>query len=249
MSDAAILSAGHTYAFLRPKLFVSVKTEKVAKDLLEKASKSRGTSGKLAVIDSALATLHSKIIKKDWDGAFMILAALTLFNEFEDYWPMWDDGKRIELTNKAYGASLVTVLHALKKDGRLDVSHFPGLETTLKGAATWGEEMKSISCNSDYDLVCKAIGARLFRKSEADVASEKARLDAWLATRSQEEQGEFYRMIQEEAEDPNGEDSDEEDESEPWHSGGSELEEDMKRKDFVLARVWKDYRDYLDRRR
>ncbi|KAJ7498661.1 hypothetical protein FB451DRAFT_1016821, partial [Mycena latifolia] len=199
--------------------------------------------GKLALIDSTLALLHSKILKKGWDDAFTILEALTLFNEMESYWPMCDDGTRVVLTNKVYGACLVTVLHALKKDSRLNASHLPGLETTLRQAAKWGEEMKSISCNSDYDLVCKAVGARLFQKSEADIASEKARLDGWLASRTKEEQDEFHRRVQEDAED---EDEEEEDESEPWHSGGSEVDEDAKNNDFVLPRIWKEYKDYLD---
>ncbi|KAJ7129392.1 hypothetical protein C8R44DRAFT_872666 [Mycena epipterygia] len=243
MPAATTVPEGYTYAFLQPRCFVSVKAEKFARDILDKA-KTRGAYGQLALVDSALGTLHSKIAKKDWDGAFTILEALTLFNEFESDWPTVDDGERVDLTNKVYGASLVTVLRALKKDGRLDVSHFPGLETTLRKAAEWGELMKSISCDSDYDLVCKALGARLFQKTEADITSEKARLDAWLASRSQEEQAEFHRMVQEKAED---EDEDEEDEStEPWHAGGSEVDEDVKNKDFVLSRVWKQYKDYLD---
>ncbi|KAJ7653480.1 hypothetical protein B0H17DRAFT_1147069 [Mycena rosella] len=238
MSDA-IFPADHTYAFLRPQFFVSIKGEKIAQDLLEKAE-TRGAYGKLALIDSMLAMLHSKILEKDWDGAFTILEALTVFNEMEAYWPMCDDGKRVLLTNKVYGASLVTVLRALKTEGCLDVLHFPGLETTLRHAAQWGEEMKSISCDSDYNLVCKAIGARLFQKSEADIISEKARLDAWLTRRTKEERDEFNRMVLEKAED------EEEEEEGPWHAGGSELEEDVKNNDFVFPRVWKEYKDYLD---
>ncbi|KAJ7752760.1 hypothetical protein DFH07DRAFT_518115 [Mycena maculata] len=235
--------AGYTYAFCRPRFFVSVKVHEVARNLLGKAQ-TRGTYGKLSLIDSSLATLHSKILKKEWNEAFTILSALTLFNEVEDDWPMLDDGKRVALTNKVYGASLVTVLRALKKEGRLDILNFPALETTLREAAGWGGLMKDISCNSDYDLVCKAVGARLFQKSEADIASEKARQDAWLASRSQEDQDEFHRMMREEAEDE--EDEDEGDESEPWHSGGSEFDEDVKSKDFDLSRVWKEYKAYLD---
>ncbi|KAJ6539614.1 hypothetical protein B0H19DRAFT_1269914 [Mycena capillaripes] len=246
VDNAAVCPPGYTYAFLQPKYFVSIKGEKMAKNLIAEANFLR-IYAKLALIDNTLAILHSKIVKKDWDAAFPILETLALFNEMEDDWPMCDDGKRVELTNKVYGASLVTVLRALKKDGRLDVSHFPSLETVLREAADWGSEMKSIGCESDYDLVCKATGARLFQKSAADAATEeKARLDAWLASRSQEERDEFQKMRREEAEDPNGEDSDEEEDAGLWHAEGNESEEDMKHDDFVLSRVWKEYKDYLD---
>ncbi|KAJ7094521.1 hypothetical protein B0H15DRAFT_829887 [Mycena belliarum] len=239
----ATFPADHTYAFLRPKYFVSVKAEKIATDLLEEAD-TQDAYGKLALIDTTLATLHAKISENSWPDAFALVAALTLFNEIESYWPMCDDGKRVVLTNKVYGASLVTVLRALKHDGRLDAAHFPGLETTLRQAAAWGAEMKGISCESDYDLVCKAIGARLFQKSEADIAAEKARLDGWLASRTEEERREFHRQVEEDAEDED-EDEDEGDEK-PWHAGGSELDEDAANDDFDLSRVWKAYKAYLD---
>jgi hypothetical protein len=119
---------------------------------------------------------------------------------------------------------LVTVLRALKKNIAASMS---GLETSWREAAKWGEQMKGISCNSDYDVVCKAFGARLFQKSEADAAWEKAQLEGWLASRGQEDQA-FHRMFKEAAEDPDEEDSGGKDDSEPWHAGGSELDEDVK---------------------
>ncbi|KAF7352557.1 hypothetical protein MVEN_01221000 [Mycena venus] len=246
VENTATFPAGYTYAFLNPKYFVSTKTEQITENLLKEAKSHRG-NGKLDVIDSALTTLHSKIVKKDWDGAFLILEALLIFNECEDYWPMSDDGKRVELINKVYGASLVTVLRALQKAGYLDVTHFPSLETLLKEATKWCEVMKSISCQSDYDLVCKAIVARLFSKSAADEVAEKTRLTAWVASRSQEERDEFHRIAREAAEDEDEEDSD--DEEGPWHAGGSELDEDVKNNDFVLSRVRKEYKDYLAKQR
>ncbi|KAJ7682524.1 hypothetical protein DFH06DRAFT_1314727 [Mycena polygramma] len=240
----AVCPAGYTYAFLEPKYFFSTKAEKMTKTLLTEAQTLRPL-GILDLIDSTLITIHSKIVRKDWDSAFTTLEVLTLFNEFEDDWPMYDDGRRVELTNKLYGTSLVTVLRALKTDDRLDVSHFPSLETLLRQAAEWGANMKSIGCESDYDLVCKAIGARLFPTSPTDVAAkEKARLDAWLASRSQEERDEFDRMRRREAEDDDEEDSDDEDAG-PWHAGGSDVDEDMKNSDLLLPPVWKEYNDYL----
>ncbi|KAJ7044610.1 hypothetical protein C8F04DRAFT_1026939 [Mycena alexandri] len=238
--EKVVLPPGYTYAFLRQKSFASTKAEKIAAEMLEEAETLRNR-GKLALIEKSLATLHSKIVKKDWNGAFVVLEALSLFNELDGDWPMCDDGKHIVLTNKVYGASLVTVLRALKKDARLDASHFPSLETLLRSAADWGDAMKSICCPSDYDLVCKAIGARLFPESAADVDAKKARLDAWLASCTEQERVIFHRKVRDAAED---EDEEEEEEG-PWHAGGSELDEDVKDNDFVLPRVWKEYKDYL----
>ncbi|KAJ7490308.1 hypothetical protein B0H11DRAFT_2400961 [Mycena galericulata] len=195
----------YTYAFLDPRYFVSITAEQMAKGLLGKVE-SRGTYGKLASIDSTLAALHSKILKKDWDSAFTILEALILVNHIEDDWPSIRRVSGDRSTRPEDGSPPRCLAFSQPRDN-------------LEGGGRLGEQMKGIGCSSDYHLVCKAIGARLFQKSVADVASEKARLDAWLACRSQEEWDEFHRMRQEEAEDLDGEDSDEEDEAEPWHSG------------------------------
>ncbi|KAJ6490318.1 hypothetical protein C8R47DRAFT_1215181 [Mycena vitilis] len=244
VDGTAACPAGYTYAFLDPKYFFSTKAEQMTKTLLTEAQ-TLGALGVLDLIDSTLITVHSKIVRQDWDSAFTTLEVLTLFNEFEDDWPMYDDGQRVELTNKLYGASLVTVLRALKADDRLDVSHFPSLETLLRQAAEWGENMKSISCESDYDLVCKAIGARLLQTSPTDAAAqEKARLDAWLVSRCQEERDEFAQMRRRESEDDDEEDEDDEDAG-PWHAGGSDVAEDMENNGLLLLPVWKEYNDYL----
>ncbi|KAJ7639085.1 hypothetical protein FB45DRAFT_740753 [Roridomyces roridus] len=233
--------ATHTYAFHNSRYFVSKRGEKMANELVEEAD-SCGTSGKLALIDGALATLHTQIIEKNWDDAFVVLEALTLFNEMEDYWPMYDDGRRVALTNKAYGASLVTVLRALKQQNRLDMSSFPSLETLLRETCQWGAAMKDISCKSDYDLVCKAIGMRLFQKP--DTKSDEARLESWLASISPEERVAFEQRKQDAEEDEDEEDED----SGPWHSGGSVLDEDMESGDFDLPTVWTEYKTCLGRR-
>lgn len=147
---------------------------------------------------------------------------------------MCDDGDRTDLTNKAYGACLVTVLRGLKKEGRLDATHFPSLETIMKNAASWGSAMKDMACISDYDLVCKAIGRRLFKdKSEAVIALEKARLNKWMESLSKEEQAEMK---------DEDEDEEDEDETKPWYTGGRDSDEDAKNPDFTLSRIWKEYK-------
>jgi hypothetical protein len=65
-----------------------------------------------------------------------------------------DDSKRVQLTNKVYGAPPVTVLRALKNDDRLDASHFPVLNVNgvkrWKASPTspqghWGKALPNIS--------------------------------------------------------------------------------------------------------
>ena len=156
---------------------------------------------------------------------------------------MIDDGEQTWLTDRVYGASLVTVLRALKKEGRLDVEHFPSLEFLLREGARWG---KNMPCRRiDYDAVLRGIGERLFaNKSAETLALEKARVEEWMKTLSEEDQEEIRKEME-------GDDSDEEDEEEvaeedekPWWNEGTAYE-DFKSTDLTLSRVWKEYRDHL----
>lgn len=184
-----------------------------------------------------------------------ILEALTVFMEDEGQWTsksctrtalnasftelsiVCDDGERVEMTNKVYGALLVNILRGLKKEDRLDASHFPCLESLLRGAADWGDSMRSQGCDSDYDRVCKAIGYRLFGdRTEADIALEKARVEEWISSMSADWQENIRaRMADEYGEEPEGD----------WFKGGKRMDEDQKDDDFVLSRVWKEYKEYL----
>jgi len=149
-----------------------------------------------------------------------------------------DDGERVAHTNIAYGACLIATLRGLKKDGHLDSTNFPALETLLRNAVEWGEAMKSMGCDSPYYVVCKGIGKRLFGdKSDESVALEKARVEEWVAGLDKEEQKAVRAGMRE----------DEEEAAEgrvnkPWYAGG---DEDDKDPDYALSRVWKEYKDYL----
>jgi hypothetical protein len=152
-----------------------------------------------------------------------------------------NDGERTKLTNVVYGASLITVLRALKKEGTLGATHFPSLETILRIAAEWGHEMKGLRAGSKYYRVCKAIGKRLFKdKSPEDKAIEKARPEEWINSIPADEQKEVRKCMKEAEEDP-----DEDEDEEPWYEGSKASDEDIRDEDFVLSRTWKTYREHL----
>jgi len=153
-----------------------------------------------------------------------------------------DDGERTVLTNKVYGACIVATMRGLKKDGRLDTTNFPALETLLKNAAEWGEAMKGMGCDSPYYIVCKGIGKRLFKdKSDETVALEKARVEEWLASLSTKEQESLRAQMKEDADAEAAEGHIEK----PWYTGARDRDEDDKDDDYAMSRVWKEYKEYL----
>lgn len=139
------------------------------------------------------------------------------------------------MTNKAYGALLVNVLRAVKKEGHLDATHFPSLETFLKSATDLGDSMSHQSYESAYECVCKAIGRRLFEgKTTEQKQLEKVRVEEWLKTVDKEEQG-----------NDDDEDDEDDDDDKEWFSGAKLKDEELKDPDFALSRVWKEYKEYL----
>lgn len=158
---------------------------------------------------------------------------------------MCDDSGRTDITNKVYGACLITVLRALKKEHRLNVTSFPSLETLLRNAAEWGETMKDIACPSNYPLVCKAIGKRLFKdKSNEDREVEQARVEEWIETLDEDDRQRVQKRLREVS-------KDEADAAangfvpSPWFHGAKERDEDDRDPDYVLSRIWKEYKEYL----
>lgn len=153
---------------------------------------------------------------------------------------MIDDGERAELTDKAYGAALVTVVRALQKEDRLDVEHFPSLETFLRAGAAWGVGMAGAT-GSTYYKVLNGIGRRLFKNKspEADEL-QKARVEEWIKTLPADEQAEIKKTREEGDED---EDEDEDDGVAWYDEKGPD--ENHKSKDYTFSRVWKEYRTYL----
>jgi len=191
----------------------------------------------LDLVHKHLSAAYSRITKKDYDEAYCILEALTVFNDMESAWLMCDDGEGVNVTNKLYGAAVVTLLRALDKGNRLDATHFPTLEYFLRKVAEWCDEMEKMSGSPDYGLVCKAIGRRLFKdKSDAYVAMEKARLEEWINGLEGEDRAEIEEDLKEE---------ESEAKKEPWYADGKSSDEQDKNQDFVLSRVWKEYKEHL----
>lgn len=141
-----------------------------------------------------------------------------------------------------YGASLVTVLRALKKENRLDIEHFPGLETFLEAGAAWGAVMNGLG-TGHYHRVLSGIGKRLFKDKSAEIiALEKARVEEWILTLPADAQAEIKETR---ARGP-GDDEEDEDEGngEPWFEVEG-ADENYNNRDFTLSRVWKEYKGYL----
>ncbi|KAF9054973.1 hypothetical protein BDZ89DRAFT_1174111 [Hymenopellis radicata] len=237
------------YTFLNEKMFMSEKSKALLLDLLKQSGNMSSYNDSssyalLGLVDSMLSKINSKVKHKAWDEAFTHLEALTFFFDLEDSWPQCDDGERVKITNQAYGSLLVTVLRALKQEGRLDTEHYPNLETVLKYAAGWGDLMDSICCSAGYDRICRAMGYRLFKnKTEEQRALEKARVEEWIASMNASEKAAYLEQKRQDEED----EDDDEDVEEDWFLKGKNIDEDEKHKDLVLSRVWNDYKACLRR--
>lgn len=92
-----------------------------------------------------------------------------------------DDGDRVDVTNKAIGASAIAVLCGLDKGNKLDANNFPSLETLLKNLVTFSDEMDSMCGGSSYGLLCNAIARRVFKdKSKEEFALEITQMKEWI---------------------------------------------------------------------
>ena len=93
---------------------------------------------------------------------------------------MCDDGDLTQSTNKLYGALLLEILKNLKNTNQLSLQTFPNLETVLRLAHNFGEQMTGISCKSEYRTACKAIAHEFFKDNTvADIALCEARLQEY----------------------------------------------------------------------
>lgn len=156
-----------------------------------------------------------------------------------------DDGDRVIITNKAYGACVVTLLRGLKEADCLDGRQYPSLETLLRNVYEWSITMDGNGCPCDYGAVCKAIGNRLFGGTEAEnKALAQARLQEWTNTLDPTSQNLVRRRLKE-ITDEEAEAIAEGKSKEPWFAGANEGDEDEANPDFVLSRVWKEYKQYL----
>ena len=170
-----------------------------------------------------------------------------------------DDGDRVQVTDKLFGACLVKTLQKLKEDNKLNVETFPNLETVLKEAAEWGETWEDC-LDSKYQIVCRGIGKRLFEdKSPETLAREKAMAQEWIDGLDKEQQERIKRKLKEDDEDEEDEDDEDDEDGDnegnekgakdkketPWFDKG-EANENLKHRNFIFSRVWKEYNAYLD---
>jgi hypothetical protein len=147
------------------------------------------------------------------------------------------------MTNKAYGAILVTTLRALNKEGTLNTANYPALETLLAAAADVGDAANCVGCESDYADVYKAIGWRLFRnKSAEEKALEDARVEEWKAGLDKK----ASKALEKNDDDDDDDDDDEDDDKEnPWWKDGKNFNENVRNTDFTLSRIWPEYREVV----
>ncbi|KAI0089088.1 hypothetical protein BDY19DRAFT_944159 [Irpex rosettiformis] len=265
MANQPLIPEGYTY--LNPKTMVSKQAKKLFEEWADQVDNCNPDNfdmyiyndfawyGQLNIVDHALRGIHSRIERRELEEAFYRLEALTFVNALCGDWPMADDGDRVLITDKLYGACLVKTFQKLKEDDKLNAETFPNLETVLKEAVSWSESVE----NDKYAIVCRGIGKRLFKNKSPDVvAREKAMVKEWIDSLGKEEKEIVERRMKEDAEDEDEEDEDEDKEKEdedededdededdtPWFEKGK-ADENLKDPSFTFSRVWKEYTAYL----
>lgn len=153
-----------------------------------------------------------------------------------------DDGERVELTDKVYGACLVTIFHTLQKQDRLTLESFPDLESFLRSASNWGKNMSGVGSQTlGYWKVCKTIARQLYSNKWAETKAlhEKMR-DEWIESLDEQDKKDAREELA-----PNSDD-DSDDGTNPWfkqREGETDGSED--RRNFVVSRIWKEYKLFL----
>jgi len=247
------------YRFLNNKIFVADTTwqltEKYLDEIMDRDPEGTGIVRLndyhgyelMYIIDRQLIAIHTKIAKKSWDDVYARLFALTLFMTFEDHFLDCEDGEHALLTDKVYGACLVTLFHTLEAERRLDPAHFPDLECFLRLAVRWGRLQHGSSCQlSRYWKTCQAIGQNVFGDIWEDTkALHRQRLRDWADNLPSETE----RFMLEAEED---DDAMELDGLGPWFADGpddDDLPEDEAsvndKKNYIVSRVWKEYKTIL----
>lgn len=149
-----------------------------------------------------------------------------------------DDGERIVVTEKAYGAVVVATARGLESAGLLNEEAVPNLERTIEHIAVWGE-----TDNPAYSKVLKGYGKKLFGTRTAE-ERKHLRLARNVAYRD------FARSISEDERNRRGDSLPEGDEKEdkgvaevdkPWFGKAKAKDADLKDNSLRLPSVWKEY--------
>lgn len=105
-----------------------------------------------------------------------------------------------------------------------------------------------------FDRVCNGVARRLFpyrdRKRDAAaydarVALEKARVAEWIAGLTAEEKEEANAWLEKPDDDDDEDEDKEDDPDKPWYGGPKDGDEDDDDEDYVLSRVWREYRQHV----
>jgi hypothetical protein len=250
------------YTFIDGDTFVSKKSWKIANKLLEKESKRDPNSDDLSgdrllhLIDTALRSIHNKITAQNpqWRAALYEIEALAIFMDFRPEWAGINDGKRFSATeessspttddnptNQVFGACLVTAFGGLKKEGKFNVENIPNLENLLRLIADCAGHLDEVP----YVLFCKAAAKRFFDADwEGLKARQKARVQTWKQSLSEQERADFVDDDGDEEEDELDDSDDEEGRSGKWFAGANPEDENYEREEFDIRKIWPRYEEY-----
>ena len=156
-----------------------------------------------------------------------------------------DDGDRVLVTDRVYGAFIVATLRGLEAEGTLNEDAIPDLDGSLKLMASVADIH-----GAAYGKVVKGYGKKLFGDRTKE-ERERVRLthdEAWkafvrgLSDEERKERGDVLPGEDEDDEDEEDEE-DEEDRDKPWFGRAKAADADMKNKAFTLTSSWKAYRE------
>lgn len=248
---ASVIPPGYTFANL--DTMITEKGKELADELMKKADGRNPEAfdmyvyndfygyGVIDLIDDTLATLNTKNAKKNYDDAYPLLEAVTLFMDEESYaWTGIDDGDHVRITNKAYGALAVAVMRGLKKTGRLSKESFPSLECLLRNIIEIGDMLDGVGCESEYRLPIRAIARRLFKdKTKEDFALEQKQREEWVkGIKDKEVKKKLTSALKDLVKEMK-------EETEPWYMKGPILDEDRRNSEYSLNPVYKEYKAFL----
>ena len=94
------------------------------------------------------------------------------------------DGERVIITDKIYGALLITTIRALESAGTFNEENIPNLEVCLELIADWGDAFGT-DLRSKYPKVIKGLGKTLFgtREEEERKSVERKEGREWRSLR------------------------------------------------------------------
>lgn len=161
------------------------------------------------------------------------------------------------MTDKCYGAMLVSTLNGLDSQGNFNEDVFQDLESSLRCMASWADCMQGLT-GSRYNRVVKAYGKKLFGKRTPEERAERneqirkaytsfyGTLSAkdikdkgYLKPRSAQNMKKGKDVDKDEDED----DSENEDDNEGgWFSKGKIGDIEPESKAYKVAPVWKEYK-------